>query len=90
MDIIKTEKWKELKGILNDLYKNKKKIYENKSTLKNSNKQKYINNNKEKKGVGLYKTFEIYNNELKNLIKNYNKLKDSLKGWNYIIKKKKV
>ena len=87
MDIIKTEKWKELKGILNDLYKNKKKIYENKSTLKNSNKQKYINNNKEKKGVGLYKTFEIYNNELKNLIKNYNKLKDSLKGWNYIIKK---
>jgi hypothetical protein len=52
---------------------------------------KFINKkniNREKKGkLGLYKTFELFNEQLINLKKKYKKFKSSLKSWTLINKK---
>jgi hypothetical protein len=59
-------------------YKDKKK--DNHLNYKeNNNKLNYKNKDK-KKGLGLYKTFELYNQEIKYLINKYNKIKDIYKS----------
>jgi len=69
----------------NNFYFEKSKTNINMFTSKN-----YFYNNKnnyKKKGIGLYKTFDIYNDQLNYLIDKYKKLKDSISNFNLIIKK---